>query len=86
MYIMVDESTASMSRYICNIIVGTLKPDTLTVLFLMHTVILEAVNSENVSQVIHDAVIILWPGGVQYEHVFLLHTDAAPYMKKRGKH
>lgn len=39
-------------------------------------------NHQTSAKLFNDAMSVLWPGGVKHEQVFLLLTDAAPYMVK----
>lgn len=83
-YIVVDETTDNLNRYVCNVLVGSLSSDTSSEPFLIHSAILASTNSSSVASTINDALILLWPHGIQYSKVLLLLSDAAPYMRKVG--
>ena len=53
--------------------------------FLLSCEEISVVNHTTVARVFNDAMHILWPGGVKYDNVLLLLTDAAPYMIKAGE-
>ena len=81
-FIIVDETTDSLNRHLCNILVGPLLPDKFMRPFLLDCVILESTNSASISQSITNALLVLWPSQIHYSRVRLLLSDAAAYMKK----
>ncbi|KAE9541774.1 hypothetical protein AGLY_003765 [Aphis glycines] len=83
-WVSVDETTDVEGRYIANVIVGSLETDRQGVVFLLHTEELEKTNFSTISQLFNKSMGILWPNGVQHEHVLLFVSDAAPYMVKAG--
>lgn len=83
-WVTIDETTDVEGRYIANVIVGSLETDRQGVVFLLHTEELEKTNFSTISQLFNKSMGILWPNGVQHEHVLLFISDAAPYMVKAG--
>lgn len=83
-WVSIDETTDVEGRYIANVIVGSLETDRQGVVFLLHTEELEKTNFSTISQLFNKSMGILWPNGVQHEHVLLFVSDAAPYMVKAG--
>jgi len=78
-YLIVDETTDSCSRYVLNILVGPLngnphKP------MLFWCKFLEKTNNITVSQNVNDALRVLWPENIEYEKLWLVVTDQASYM------
>lgn len=83
-YLIVDEASDCMNRYICNILIGSLNASEYHEPLLLSSTILQSVNGNSVAQAVNDALIILWPEKLQYNKVLLLLTDGAAYMKKMG--
>jgi len=83
-WVSIDETTDVEGRYIANVIVGSLEANRQGVVFLLHTEELGKTNFSTISQLFNKAMGILWPNGVQHEHVLLFVSDAAPYMVKAG--
>ncbi|XP_016656871.2 uncharacterized protein LOC107882682 [Acyrthosiphon pisum] len=83
-WVSIDETTDFEGRYIANVIVGSLEADRQGVVFLLHTEELGKTNFSSISQLFNKSMGILWPNGVQHEHVLLFVSDAAPYMVKAG--
>ncbi|KAF6772764.1 hypothetical protein AHF37_08355 [Paragonimus kellicotti] len=83
-YLIVDESTDGMNQHLCNVLIGPLSHDKFIPPMLLDCVVLDSTNSSTISQSINNALMLLWPSSVYYDRVFLLLTDAAPYMIKAG--
>jgi hypothetical protein len=72
-----------MGRYVVNIVVGTLEIEN-SKRFLLSTSFIPHNNSIAMNQTINDALVLLWPKGIQYDKILLLITDRAKYMRKLG--
>jgi len=83
-WIAVDETTDTNSRYVANLLVGILKSNTPTRPFLLACKVLEKTNHSTVARFINDGLKLLWPLGGNDEKVLLMLSDAAPYMTKAG--
>jgi hypothetical protein len=65
-----------------NIIIGTLKIERPSQIFLLHSEVLEERNHSTIARLFN--LTILWPIGIRHNKVLFL-SDAAPYMIKSGK-
>jgi hypothetical protein len=83
-WVTIDETTDSTGRYVANVIVGTLNDDP-SPSFLLTSECLEKTNNTTIAKTFNDSMMLLWPGGIQYDKVHLMISDAAPYMVKAGK-
>ena len=81
-WIAVDETTDSESRYIANVIVGDLRGDTPGAVYLLSCEQLQKTNNATISQLVLNSLQLLWPDGIKYNDVLLFLSDAAAYMKK----
>lgn len=84
-YVSMDETTDVTGRFVVNVIVGTLIPNSTGKKYLLTCETIEKVNHTTMATVFSNAMDILWPTGVRYNNVLLLVTDAAPYMIKAAK-
>ena len=80
-WVTMDEATDAKGRYVANVIVGTLKGEP-SQSFLLTCECLEKTNNNTIAKTFNDAMILLWPNGIQYSKVHLIITDGAPYMIK----
>ena len=82
-WISMDETTDVTGRYVAHTVVGTLE----TVesrSFLLHAEHLEKTNASTITQAFINALMILWPAGLEHDKVLLFTTDGAAYMKSAG--
>lgn len=81
--IILDETTDIQKRYVLNILIAPLNGEPLKpMLFKMYQ--LTKTNATTVSQAFNDACSKIWPGGIEYDKVWLLVSDQAPYMISAG--
>ena len=73
-----------MGRCIGNVIIGLLVEEKSSKSFLIACEELPKCNHQTSAKLFNDAMSVLWYDGVKHEQVFLLLTDAAPYMVKAG--
>ena len=78
-YLIVDETTDEMQRYVLNVMVGTLDGKAKKSMLVL-TKFLEKTNNSTVQQGILDALNILYPKGISNEKLLLIVTDRAKYM------
>lgn len=84
-WVSIDESTDVEGRYIGNVIVGVLSPDSAGQKFLLTSENLQKVNHSTIVNLFETSMSLLWPNGIEYENVMLFVTDAAPYIVKAAK-
>jgi len=85
-WISVDETTDCMGRYVVVVIVGSINMDKdKNLKFILNMEFVKKADNFTVVQSVNNALLILWPEGIQYHKVLLLLSDAAPYMKLAGK-
>jgi hypothetical protein len=84
-WVSVDETTDKLGRHAANVVVGAMSKDAVQHAYLVHMESLTKVDSTGVTQLFSNAMLQIWPAGIQYNKVLLLVTDAAAYMKKAGK-
>jgi hypothetical protein len=80
-YLIVDETSDKCNRNVLNVMVGHLNGKYSKPMLLMVT-FLEVANSDNVSQAIMNALLILWKGQIYNERLWLILTDMGSYMMK----
>ncbi|PSN38511.1 hypothetical protein C0J52_22137 [Blattella germanica] len=81
-WVSIDETTDVQGRHIGNVIVGVLKDNEASKPVLLTCEVLPKCNHHSIAKLFNDAMGLLWPDGVKHSNVFLLVTDAAPYMCK----
>ena len=79
-YLIVDESTDSMQRYVLNVLVGPLNGMEKKS-FLILTKFLDQTDNATVQQGIMDALNKLYLGKIKYKKLLLIVSDRAAYMK-----
>ena len=79
-YIVVDECTDNVSRFIAGVMVGILKPETYSHPYLFELVGLETTDGATISQLVNTSISKLFEGDVPYEKFNLFLTDSASYM------
>ena len=84
-WISIDQMTDSQQRHVSNVTVGSMEASKSSKSFLLSCEFLEKVNSHTVVQNVFNALIKLWPNGIKYDHLLLIITDAAPYVKSAAK-
>ena len=84
-WLSIDETTDILQRHVFSVIVGPLNPNKSNQRYLMNIEYTEKVNNYSTSQVVLNSLQILWPGGLLYDKVLLLITDAASYMNTSGQ-
>ena len=80
MWISVDETTDRLGRWVANLIVGKLDPDTPSVPHLVCSKELEKTNQETVAQFVNNALKTVYLNNLDENKVLVIYTDAAPYM------
>lgn len=84
-WVSMDEATDSAGRFVVNVIVGELSPESPTnCSYLLTSTFVDNANHSTMSCAFNDAMGVLWPDGIKYSNVLLLVTDAAKYMVKTG--
>lgn len=81
-WVSIDETTDVQGRHIGNVIVGMLEDNEASKPVLLTCEVLPKCTHQNIAKLFNDAMGLLWPDGVKHSNVFLLVTDAAPYMCK----
>lgn len=81
-WVSIDETTDSTGRFIANIIVGALRPDSSARPYLLSSDVLGHTNHHTIARFFSESLTLLWPTGVKHDNVLLLVTDAAAYMIK----
>lgn len=85
MWVSIGETTDVEGRFIANVIVGTLLAYGSGAIFLLTSEVLEKANFSTIAKLFNKSMFLLWPGGTQYNNVFLFLSDAAtPPMIKTG--
>ena len=84
-WISMDETTDVEGRYIVSTIIGTLLHDSPGEIFLLNIDELEKANHSTICKALDKSLLLLWPGGIQFDDVLLFVTDAAPYMTKAAR-
>lgn len=79
-WISVDETTDRQGRYMANLIVGKLDPDTRSVPHLICSKELKKTNQETIAHFVNKALKLLFPNSLDESKVLVIYTDAAPYM------
>lgn len=82
-YLEVDETTDELQRMVLGVLVAPLHGKPVQPM-LLKLYCLEKANASTVMQSVTDACSILWPGGIQYDKVWLLLSDQVPYMLSAG--
>ena len=83
-WVSIDETTDATGRFVVNVVIGTMRSDEPSKMFLLTCEEIEKTNSTTIAQTFTKALNNLWPNGVQFDRVLLLVTDAATHMKKAG--
>ena len=83
-WVSVDETTDVTGRFVVNVVIGTMRSEETSKIYLLTCEEIEKTNSTTIAQTFTKALNDLWPNGVQFDRVLLLVTDAAAYMKKAG--
>lgn len=81
-WLAVDETTDTLGRYVANLVVGKLDPDSPSRSFLISSKVLEKTNHSTVARFVNDGLKVLWPESVPAEKVLVMCSDAAAYMLK----
>jgi hypothetical protein len=84
-FVQLDETADKAGRCVTNVLVGALTSNEFKPPFLFNCAVLDRVNQNTVGQLFDETMHLLWPGGIRYERVVLLVTDAARYMKAFGR-
>jgi len=85
-WLSIDETTDRFGNYVTSVIVGSLNANQeKNKIFLLNMEYIPKTNHLNIIQSITNALMLLWPEGIQYGKVLLLVTDVANYMKLLGK-
>lgn len=84
-YIMFDETTDAVGRYILHLLVGECCEKERKRPLLVRTLELERTNSANINREIMDFLFKLHGGHIKYENIKLLISDQAPYALKVGR-
>ena len=83
-YIMVDETTDVVERYVVNLLMGKLDNDKYHAPLLVHYSFLKTCDSSAIARVVNRAIHILWPDfNPEKLKVFL--SDMAAYMLKASR-
>jgi hypothetical protein len=80
-YLIIDETTDRLNRYVVNVLVGRLDGDKSKPM-LVSTQFVEETNYKSIQQCFLDALNIIWPKKINYDKVWLVVTDQASYMLK----
>ena len=80
-WLSVDETTDTMGRHVCNVLVGPLNQNKPNKSYLLNTEFIPKTNNLTILLSIMTALSILWPEGIKYDKLLLFLTDAATYMK-----
>ena len=80
-WLSVDETTDTMGRHVCNVLVGPLNKNKPNKSYLLNTEFIPKTNNMTILLSIMTALNILWPEGIKYDKLLLFLTDAATYMK-----
>ena len=83
-WVSIDETTDVDGRHIANVVIGTLKIDSNSRIFLLNSEQLDKLNHSTICKLFDKSMHLLWPNGVQHDDVLLFLTDGAPYMIKAG--
>jgi hypothetical protein len=81
-WVSIDETSDVDGRFVASVVVGTLKHEQPEEILRLACEVLERVNNSSIAVVFDNAMNVLWPDKVDREKVFLLISDAAPYMTK----
>jgi len=81
-WVSIDETIDCESRYISNVVIGTLQKYEPGKIFLLTSEELERTNYSTISKIFDKYMHLLWPNGILHDSVLLFLTDAAPYMIK----
>jgi hypothetical protein len=83
-WLQIDE-TEHKGQKVANVIIGSLNGNKdQNAKFLIHMKFLKSTNNVTITQTVNDALNILWPNGIKYDHFLVLLTDRAKYMEKAG--
>jgi len=80
----IDETTDIESRYVANVIIGSLNVIKPGQIALLNCEVLDKTNYFTISKLFDKTLHLLWPDGIEHENVLLFVSDAAPYMVKAG--
>jgi hypothetical protein len=81
----IDETSDVDSRFVANVVVGTLKHEQPGEIFLLACEVSERVDNSSIVIVFDNAMNLLWPDKIELENKLLLVSDAAPYKIKAAK-
>jgi len=79
-WISIDETTDAESRFIANVIIGTLEAEKSGKIFLLNSEELVRANYSTVSKLFNKYLSILQPDCIKHDNFLLFLSDAAPYM------
>ena len=80
-----DQKTDGQQRHVSNVTIGSMNDLKSSKSYLLSCEFLDKVNAHTVVQNVLNALMKLWPNGIQYNRVLLIITDAEPYVKSAGK-
>lgn len=86
LWVSIDETSDCEQRYVACFVFGILgEEEERTKCYLGNMAQLESVNHSTIAAFFNDSLTVLWPNQVLYNNVFIVATDAAPYMCKAMK-
>lgn len=86
LWVSLDETTDVDQRYVACFVFGIMGDKTeRDKCYLANIAILDKVNHSTVSAFFMDSLKVLWPDCILYNNIFVVTTDAAPYMCKAMK-
>ncbi|XP_068085018.1 uncharacterized protein [Anabrus simplex] len=87
LWVSVDETTDSSGRKVGNVVVDVLKNDKTACehSYLLACKEMLAANHVTIARLFNEAMHLLWPKDITYDHVLLFLTDNAAYMKKAAE-
>jgi hypothetical protein len=83
-YLVVDETSDKLNRYVLNILVGSLNGISYSKPMLLMCQFLEEANHKSVQRAIFDSLCLLFKGKIIYDNFYLLLTDMGYYMLIAG--
>jgi hypothetical protein len=81
-WVSIDETMDIGSRYVANVVIGTLFADHPGDIYLLYSEVLDRVNHTTVASIFDNTMKLLWEGEVKRDNILLFVTDTAPYMVK----
>jgi hypothetical protein len=84
-WVTIDETTDVEGRHIGNVVIGLMDKDKPTKPYLLTCEVIPKCNYQTIGKLFNDAMQLLWPEKIRHLKVFVLITDAAPYMIKAAK-